>query len=395
MKIDSKDELDVYLTEQQAEVGQLRDKIKTLTLAFKAQGSWKENGDREGIWYKGGEFIRAMRRQDTPTLSKLGSIPTDDNSQHGWAIPERYEKYMRKAGASSTPLTGDDSVGSYNGSYLVPVDYVRDVLRSASDNSAMMGLVTQIQQSGITAYYPTTTDSFTWTALTNQNTAKTEDSLTFSRATLSCETYAVWLALTEEMGEDSLVDLGRLVSTMMGESWGTKYDSLCLEDSTYGVLGAVGVNELVMSAGSVGFSDLGPEDLLNLIAELTTKEKRRNARFFLHATVFDFVRKFKDAQGNYIWQQPSEGQPGTIWGYPYTITDGLPSSSDSAVSTSFIVFGNPRTILNGVRVGFEFRIFNQTQSTMEYDQVFLRGRTRHSFVTGLPAAWAKLTTASS
>jgi hypothetical protein len=73
----------------------------------------------------------------------------------------------------------------------------------------------------------------------------------------------------------------------------------------------------------------------------------------------------------------------------------MPDSGDSAVSTSFVAFGNPKYIINGERVGFEFRIYDQTQSNMESGQIFLRCRTRQAFVLALPAAWAKLTTNAS
>ena len=84
---------------------------------------------------------------------------------------------------SSSPLTGDDSVGSYLGSYVIPVEYRAELERIALDNSAMMPLVRRVTVPGITSYLPYTTDELAFTKLTNQNTDKTEDNLTLARRT--------------------------------------------------------------------------------------------------------------------------------------------------------------------------------------------------------------------
>jgi len=242
---------------------------------------------------------------------------------------------------------------------------------------------------------PNTVDALTFTKLTGQTTAKTEDTLTFGQVTLTVCTYAFWLAITEEMDEDSLIGLGELVRTMAGEAWGNKFDDLALDDSTYGALQNASVNSLVMDTGDVSYSDIDIGYLDNLIAQLTTQNKRQGARYFFHPTVFDYIRQEKDAQGRYIFQDAVNAAPATIRGYPFTISDGMPPASESSASDEFVLFGNPRYIVAGDRVGFEFRIFDQTMGTMEYDQIYLRARVRQAMVTWVPTALAKLVTAAS
>jgi len=189
--------------------------------------------------------------------------------------------------------------------------------------------------------------------------------------------------------------LGDLVRTMFGEAWGAKFDDLALDDSTYGALQNASVNELVMSAGDIDYSDIDIGYLDNLIKELTSQTKRQGARFFFHTTVFDHVRQEKDAQGRYIFQDAVNAAPATIRGYPFTISDGMPPDSESTSSDEFVLFGNPRYILAGDRIGFEFRIFDQTMGTMQYDQIYMRVRVRQAMVTWIPSGLAKLTTAAS
>jgi len=82
-------------------------------------------------------------------------------------------------------------------------------------------------------------------------------------------------------------------------------------------------------------------------------------------------------------------------GREYIMSDAMPDADDSAVSTAFIAFGNPKYILHGNRVGMEFKLFDQTSDNLVYDRLFLRARLRQAFVTGIPAAFAVMKTAAS
>ena len=382
---------------------ELLDKIGGLTLAFKANGAWKEQDTPVATAYGLGKLVtRMVQAFGGSNLAKreLSSredlTPTYDRKEEGWEerMVQKDGSYEKTSATISTaPVSGDDS-STYYGSYLIPVTYAAEVMRVAADASAMMTQVTHIPVRGITTYVPRTTDAMTFTLVTNQQTAKTEDTITFGRATLTVNTYAFWMAVTEEMDEDSLVGVGNLIRTMAGEAWGTKFDTLALSDSTYGAL-ALATPETVMGTGDAAFSSVDVDDLDNLIMELTTQNLRQGARFFFHTTNFDHIRNYKNANGDYIFQDAVQAAPATIRGYPFTLSDGMPANSASAASTSFVLFGNPRHILAGDRTGFEFRIFDQTMGTMQYDQIYLRARVRQAMTLGLPTAMAKLTTAAS
>lgn len=393
---DTSKELEQLKVDQKAFV----EKLGNLEVAVKAKGSWKEQDTPMAKAYKMGNLVNTMIQ------AKHGVRKADEDLREIGVMPSRLKDeasgYFEKAGTwektsatvSDAPLRGDDS-STYYGSYLVPVEYTAELLRTAQEASKMMPLVTHMPMRGITKYVPTTTDALAFTAVTNQATAKTEDHLTIGQATLAAIVYASWLAITEEMDEDSLIGLGDLVRTMYGEAWGLKFDTLAISDSTYGLLAASGINEAVMGPGDIGFGDADFDDLDSLIAELTSENKRRGGRFMMHTTVFDYFRGKKDAMGRYLFQEAAAGAPATLRGYPFVLTDGAPSAASSAVSTSFIGFGNPRNIIAGDRVGFEFRIFDQTAGTMQYDQIYLRARVRQAMVTALPGSMAKLTTAAS
>lgn len=406
-KIGKEPEELVTLRDQQEkhsqELEQLVEKMKTVTIAVKARGTWKEQDTPIAKAYGLGNFVNNMFRAQihksrvaVDELIKMGGQPLREVDDPAVVekidVSGRFEKTA--AQVATTPLSSDDA-STYYGSYLIPVEYSAELGRVAADAGVMMPLVTHMPMRGITKYVPVTTDALAFAAVSDQQSAKTEDTLTFGRVTLTAVVYAAWLAITEEMDEDSLIGLGELIRTMFGEAWGAKFDDLALDDSTYGALQNSSVNELVMNSGHVSYGDIDINYLDNLVKELTSQNKRQGARFFFHTTVFDHVRQEKDAQGRYIFQDAVNAAPATIRGYPFVISDGMPPDSESTASDEFVLFGNPRYILAGDRVGFEFRIFDQTMGTMQYDQIYMRVRVRQAMVTWVPSALAKLTTAAS
>ena len=389
---------------------QFTEKLKSIQTLIKTKEAILEENTPEAHAYKIGKMVQLMRRNhysvkngqksDGDVMLNLGAIPTvnaDMQDREPIKIVKGYEerwlKSFDKAAITSTPLATDES--TFFGSYLVPVDTVADLMRIAADASAMMPRVTTMQVRGTTMYLPKTTDAFAFTLVTNERTAKTEETLTIGRTTLTTETFAFWIGITEEMDEDSLIGLGELIRTMGAEAWGTKFDTMCLEDSTYGAINTSGIGEVVMGSGSSTFGSILLSDLDNMIAKLTTKALRQGASFFMHPTIWDVLTNITDANGNYKIRRFSETAPLAVKGYPVVLTDGMPALADSAVSTSFIGFGNPRYIVNGNRVGFEFRVFDQMESTMKYDIIVLRCRLRQAFALWAPHAWVKLTSAAS
>ena len=405
-KIAAAEQIETLKTEN----AQFVEKLKTLQTLVKAREAILQENTPEATAYKIGRMIQLLKRNhhsvkngqtgDGQAMMDMGCTPTvlagaydkSDIKFHDDKFKERYFEMRDKSQITSTPFASDES--TFFGQYLVPVDTNAELLRIATDASAMMGQVTVMPIRGTTTYLPKTTDAFAFTLVTDERTAKTEETLTIGRTTLTCETYAFWIGVTEEMDEDSLIGLGNMIRTMGAEAWATKFDTQCLSDSTYGAMSTSGINNQAMGAGDTGFGSIDLPDLDNMISQLTTRALRNGAKFFMHPTVWDELVNITDAVGNYKIRRFSETAPLVVRGYPVVLTDGMPALADSAISTSFVAFGNPRYIVNGDRVGFEFRIFDQTEATMQYDIITLRCRLRQAFALWAPHAWVKLTTAA-
>jgi len=102
------------------------------------------------------------------------------------------------------------------------------------------------------------------------------------------------------------------------------------------------------------------------------------------------------------WTAAQFGAPTTFGAYlarvadaiGATTTDGMIPSTSSAVSTKFIVFGNPKYFFFGNRLGMEFKVFDNTAYAVNQDQIFFRCRVRSTFKVGIAGAFVAIKTAA-
>jgi HK97 family phage major capsid protein len=349
-------------------------------------------GDKPDIRHS--EVFRAAYKKDLTGLYKNGGSMLTGASEEwkdaGWNMGDAAQK-----AALGTVLRGDATTGSY----LVPVEYSNEVFRIAKQASVMLGRVTTVPMAARSMYFPVglTDSSLTW--VTDETTAKTESAPTFDQVNLVCKTCAAWFAVTDELMEDSNVNLAEYFRNMFAEAWGQEADNQILVANTAPFIGMTrntSVNAVNMSAGKTGFSSVSFQDLLDMESAISVAKGENalsGAVWIMHRKVFNYLRAKKDDNGQPLYQAPAEGVPATIYGRPYLLSDKMPSTD--AVSTGFIILGNPKYWLHGDRVGMQFQIFDQTYARMQYDEIFFRFRIRQGFIAAIPGAFAVLKTAAS
>jgi len=103
-----------------------------------------------------------------------------------------------------------------------------------------------------------------------------------------------------------------------------------LGDQSWGEIGYVATG----AAGAFPAED--PVDVLIDLIYAPAAAYRANARFVMNKASVSAVRKFKDSEGNYIWQPGlSAGQPATLMGYPVTEAEDMPDIGAGAFSIAF------------------------------------------------------------
>ena len=113
-------------------------------------------------------------------------------------------------------------------------------------------------------------------------------------------------------------------------------DALTTNDSSR----AWGILQYTPSTNASGFAATDPgDDLITLLYKLKAVY-RAGASWLMNRATAAEVRKFKDGQGNYLWQTSFQaGQPDRLLGYPVVEGEDMP---DVAASNFPIAFGNFR-----------------------------------------------------
>ena len=375
--------MQALLKEHDRDIAQLRGATLASIAARENGGGGTVGVNAEG-W---GKFVKAVVRNDRAMIDRLGGAG-------GFGEVRPGEGYSEKTLLGS-PLTSDTA----SGSYTVPQEFSREVARIAEERSDLFGLVKHVPMGTRTMLLPTeaTTLDFHWA--TNQAAALTEDGPTFGQDTLTVYTGAAWLGVTEELLEDSAVILGDYIAKLTGEAWSRAFEAAVLTDNGgvspfTGLLHKGGVNDVPMAPGDASFDSFGMKYCKDLIGALTSRAKRRNAKFCLHPTLADILADEKDAMGQYVWRQSGDTTPQRIKGYGFVLADGMPSASETAASTPFVVFGDLGQIYHGDRIGVEVKYFGQTQNTVQYGVVYFRIRVRAGFAIPIPSAFSRLRTAA-
>ena len=101
---------------------------------------------------------------------------------------------------------------------------------------------------------------------------------------------------------------------------------------------AFGTLQYVASGAAGGFAATNPQDRLIDLIQALRAPYRQGASFVMNSATLARIRKFKTADGAFLWQ-PSmiAGQPATLLGYPVVEAEDMP---DVAADSLSIAFGN-------------------------------------------------------
>lgn len=125
------------------------------------------------------------------------------------------------------------------------------------------------------------------------------------------------------------------------------YDKVANASYAWGKLG------FLATGTSGGFDATNPGDkLIDLIHSLNVGY-RNNARFLMNDLTLASIRKFKDGEGNYLWQPGlATGEPSTLLGYSVELDDNVADIAANSYSLAFGDFARGYVVVDkaGVRV---------------------------------------------
>lgn len=253
-----------------------------------------------------------------------------------------------------------------DGGYLVPAETERMIERIVSEASPIRAIA-GVRQIGSASYKKPFTTGGPQTGWVGETEARVETGapqlaeLEFP----AMELYAM-PAATSTLLDDAAVNidqwLAEEVQTAFAEQEGKafiagdgvkkprglmSYDMVDESAWEWGKLGTV-------STGSAGaFPVSNPADKLIDLIYAVKAGYRANGRFVMNRATQSVIRKFKDVDGNYLWQPSlAAGAPPTLLNYPVTEAEDMPDIAEDATAIAFGDFKRGYLIVDrlGVRV---------------------------------------------
>lgn len=251
-----------------------------------------------------------------------------------------------------------------DGGYLFPAEFLAELVKPLVAAPRMRALVRVIpmKRNVLNAASLVNRPKVYWTA---ENAAKTTTTANFGQPTLTAKKAAAIIYASDELVEDSTeIDVVRTIIDLFAESIGIEEDRVILAGN--GTTEPLGIftNTGTLIPQVTNSGNLSFDTILDLEYALPV-QYRNGASYLVNPTNVKELRKLKDNQGRYLWNDTVNGQAPTLNGYPVHEFYDIPESK--------IGFGNWKlTYWFGDRKQMTVKISNDTETAFTKDQTAIR-----------------------
>lgn len=246
---------------------------------------------------------------------------------------ENFSKFLRGDMSAKNFLQESTST---KGGYLVPNEYIKELVGTLEEQSTLRQLCRVVNVSGKTVTVPTysNTVAATWTA---EGAAYTSSDESFGTIEVPVNKLTANVIVTDELLADSVFPLEAHIRECTAEQIAKAEAAAFINgDGTTkpkGLLTETGIaSNTSAKSGAITFDDV--IELYHSIRE----PYRVGSTFIMSDSAAAAIRKIKDANGQYIWQQSvTVGAPSTILGRPVRTEPNMPAY---AAGNKAILFGD-------------------------------------------------------
>jgi HK97 family phage major capsid protein len=314
----------------------------------------------------------SRRRLDRVQLDRARPMLGEAGERRDPALAEHkaaFDLYVRAGEASGLKGLEEKALSAGSGpdgGYLVPPGVETEILRRLSTLSPIRAIASVRTISGGTykRAVSTVAPATGWvgeTASRPQTASATLSELAFP----ALELYAM-PAATQTLLDDAVVNidewLAAEIDTVFAEQEGTAFVAGDGINKPKGFLAYNNVAQPAWSWGNLGYLATGaagafpaasPSDILIDLIYALKAGYRQNARFVMNRKTQSAIRKFKDANGAYLWQPPAAvGQPATLMSFPVVEAEDMPDIGAGAFAVAFGDFARGYLVVDraGIRV---------------------------------------------
>jgi HK97 family phage major capsid protein len=283
-----------------------------------------------------------------PPLGRGGGEFSPEATEHKAAF-DAYVRRGEEAGLRELEAKAFSSGAGADGGYLVPPETDTEIGRRISAVSPMRALSTVRTVSAAVLKKPFAATGLAtgWVA----ETAARPQTATPQLSELSFPTMELYAmpAATQSLLDDAAVDIEAWIAgevdIVFAEQEGDAFIRGDGVNKPRGFLSYPTVAEEVWAWGSLGYvatgragdwAANGPSDTLIDAVYSLKAGHRQNGTFMMNRRTQADIRKFKDADGNYLWRPPAAaGQPASLMGFPIAEAEEMPDVAADAFSIAF------------------------------------------------------------
>jgi HK97 family phage major capsid protein len=280
-----------------------------------------------------------------------------------------FDAYVRRgeeAGLREVEAKAFSTGSATDGGYLVPPETDTEIGRRISIVSPMRALSTVRTVSSAVLKKPFATSGLStgWVA----ETAARPQTNTAQLAELAFPTMELYAmpAATQGLLDDAAVDIEAWIAgevdIVFAEQEGDAFIRGDGVSKPKGFLSYTTVADSAWTWGNLGYiatgaagtwKATGPSDTLVETVYALKAGHRQNGTFMMNRKTQADIRKFKDADGNYLWRPPtSAGQTASLMGFPIAEAEEMPDVAANALSVAFGDFRSGYLVVDraGVRI---------------------------------------------
>lgn len=315
-----------HINEQAAKVEALEEETETLNCHVKELNNKIAAFDRaprnggDGLW--GSETVSNKARKDLGDFARgvRAAMSTDSNP---------------------------------DGGFIVTPEFDRTISQLSSQTSAMRRLASAVTI-GTNAYIKTINMQGIGSGWVSERQSRPETAA-FKLAQIELPVHELYAmpAITQAALDDSFVDAGAELELQIGKKLGAvEADSFINGNGVgkpYGLMSYATVADASWVWQKLGFivsghassfvtptTSASPADAIIDLVYALKPEYKANAVFLMNRKTASVVRKFKDADGRYIWSDSViSGQPDALLGYGVEIDDAMPDVAGGAYPIAF------------------------------------------------------------
>ncbi|GLS01350.1 phage capsid protein [Brevundimonas denitrificans] len=270
---------------------------------------------------------------------------------HGEETKAAFDGYLKTGASFGLELKTGLSTASNSAGYVVPEQTERAIERRLMAGSPMREIAT-VRTVGAGVFRKPVSTAGVASGWVAETAARPEtDPATLALLEFpSADLYAN-PAATQSLLDDALIDLDEWLAAEVEDAFAAQetqafvtgdgvnkpkgFLSYPIVADASAVWGEVGY---VASGAAGAFSSTSPTDRLIDLVYAPKAQYRPNGRFVMNRKTVSAVRKFKDADGNYIWQPAQRaGETASLLGYRVTEIETMP---DIAANSAAIAFGD-------------------------------------------------------